>query len=427
MAFGKALGLAGTQSVVRIILGFVSAKVSAIYLGPAGTALLGQINSLLQVVQGTVANGAEAAVVNLTAERRGEARAYSQLWTVALRLVLTLACVAAGLMAVFSVPIANWLLGAPGYWPVIIVAGLAAILGVLDKVILGTLNGLKLMGSVARANIVSSVLEVAAFTVLVYLYGLWGGLLGVAAIYTAKLVVSSTFAFRSGFLPLGALREGFDRATLKAILGFYPMLLVQSAAPAIADILVRNSVMAGLGLEQAGYLQATWRLSNIYLGVLTTAAGLFFMAHYAELTDDRSRGVMMRRVALQMFGLTVAAAAGIYLLREWIILIVLTGKFLPMGDLMPLQLLGDVFKMTYLPLAMALVVARRSSAYMFQAAAGAILFVALTYLLQPWLGVQGAPAAYASYHFATLLYLVVAQRRYLFRRRYTINLVEGQR
>jgi len=416
MALRNAMGLAGAQTVVRILLGFVSAKVSAIYLGPSGTALLGQVTSFLQLVQGTIANGADTAVVSLTAERTANKEELATLWSTALRLVLTMACAFALLIALFCKPLSQWLLGDVAYWPVIIVAGVTSILAVADKVILGALNGMKQMTLIAKANIASAVLEVCLFATLVYHFGIWGGLFGIAGIYSIKLAVTSLAAFRTRIVTTTAFREQFDSSTANEIMRFYPMLLANAIIPTLADILVRNSVIGNLGLEQAGYLQATWRLSNIYVGVFTTAMGMFFLAHYSALTEDSARAFMLRRTAFQLFLLTTVAASTIYFLRDWIIALVLTRQFLPLGDLLPMHLLGDVLKMAYYPLQMALVVQRRTSWYITQAAAGPTLFVLLSYELLPMFGVQAAPIAYALFHFLVLLFLCVAQRQLLFRR-----------
>ena len=61
------------------------------------------------------------------------------------------------------------------------------------------------------------------------------------------------------------------------------MLLAHSIAVPLAQILVRSGTVRTLGLEQGGHLQAVWRLSDMYVGVLTTALGFYFMAHFSSL------------------------------------------------------------------------------------------------------------------------------------------------
>ena len=411
MALRRALGWAGAQTGARIVLAFFSAKITAVYLGPAGIALVGQINSFVQMTAGAIGNGADTAVVNLTAGRKTTPGGLPVLWGTALRLVLVLAGALALVVALSSAPLAAWLLADKKYWPVVIVAGLATILAVADRVILGALNGLKQVTLIAKAGIGSAVFEVCAFASLVYTFGLWGGLLGMAAICAVKLTITCIVAIRSGLVTPRMLTGAFDSGTAREIAHFYPMLLVNAVVPGLAEILVRDSVMSGLGLEAAGYLQATWRLSNMYSGVMTTALGFYFMAHYASLPNDADRATMLRRTVLQLLAMTAVAASSIYVLREMIIRVVLTPKFLPMGDLLPLHLLGDVFKMMDYPLQMALVTQRRMSWYIAQAAGGPALFAILAHACLPILSAQAAPAAYAMSHFVVLLLLLFAQKR----------------
>jgi PST family polysaccharide transporter len=241
-------------------------------------------------------------------------------------------------------------------------------------------------------------------------------LFGIAAIYVAKLVISCTIAVRSGLVTQRALLGTFDVHTAREIARFYPMLLVHSIALPLGQILVRSGTVDGLGLEQGGYLQAVWRLSDMYVGVLTTALGLYFMAHFSALTSDAERGVMLRRTMLQMFGFTALAALAIYLLRDVIIAVVLTRKFMPMGELLPFQLVGDIFKMVHYPLQMALVCQRRMSWYIALAAGGPAIFVILSHVWLPLLGAQAAPAAYAMSYLMVFIALLCAQWTILSRR-----------
>jgi O-antigen/teichoic acid export membrane protein len=415
MALRVALRWASIQTLVRVLLGFFSAKVSAIYLGPAGMVLIGQLNSFIQVAQGTISNGANTGVVNLTAERKSPGRLH-QLWGTAMRLVLALGGIFAFVSVLTAVPLGSWLLFSERYWPVIIAASLVVVLAVSDNIILGALNGLKQVGLIAKVGIISAVIEFCLFVSLTYNFGIWGGLCGIVGIYVAKFAISCTFAFRSGLVSPRALLGAFDARTVREIAKFYPMLIVHSIALPLGQILVRSGTVAGLGLEQGGYLQAVWRLSDMYVGVLTTALGLYFMANFSALTNDAERGAMLRRTMLQMFGFTVVAALAIYLLREVIIAVVLTRKFMPMSELLPFQLLGNVFKMVDYPLQMALVCQRRMSWYIAQAAGGPAIFVILSHVWLPMFGAQAAPAAYAVSYLVVLMALGFASRRLLFTR-----------
>jgi PST family polysaccharide transporter len=401
---------------VRIGLGFFSAKISAIYLGPPGVALVGQLTSFIQAVQGAIGNGAGTAVVNLTAERSSQPERLNSLWATALRLVLVLALASSVLISAGAGPVATWLLGESNYWPAIVLAAFAVVMIVTETIITSALNGLKQVNLIAKTAIGSSLLEVSLFASLVYFFGLWGGLIGCAALYAAKLTVTCVAAFRSGLIKPGELAGAYSPDMLREIARFYPMLIAHSIALPLAQILVRNTVIEDIGLDNAGFLQAAWRLSDMYVGVMTAALGLYFMSHYSGLSSDGERGRMLRRTTLQLLGLATIAATMVYLLRDLIITIVLTRQFLPMGDLLPFHLVGDVLKMVDYPLQMALVAQRRMYWYIAQAAGGPAIFALLTAVWIPEFGSQAAPMAYAVSYFLVLVGLAYALRKLLFKR-----------
>jgi PST family polysaccharide transporter len=410
MSLQNALGWSSIGAAVRIALGFFSAKVSAIYLGPAGMVLVGQVNNFMQVTAGAIGNGANTAVVNLTAERAADRAALPRLWASAMRLVLAVAGLTALAAGLAAGPLSEWLFFSREFWPVVVVAGLVIVLAVADNVVTGALNGLKQVDAIARAGIVSSVIEFAGFVSMTWAFGVWGALLAMTGVYGTRLAVSSTIAFRSGLVRPRDLFGAVDGDAVRAIGRFYPMLLAHSIALPLGLLLVRHLVVGAAGLEQAGFLQAAWRLSDVYVTVLTTALGLYFMAQFSSLGDEAERGALLRRTVVQVAAVTALAALGIYLLRDLVVRVVLTREFLPMTALLPFQLAGDVLKMACYPLQMALVSRRRVSVYIAQAIGAPALYVLLAAAGVPALGVTAAPLAYACAYGAVFVGLLFALR-----------------
>jgi polysaccharide transporter, PST family len=410
MSLQKALGWSGLGAAVKIALGFFSAKVSAIYLGPAGMVLVGQINNFMQVTAGAIGNGANTAVVNLTAQRATARETLPEIWAAAMRLVVALAGVVALVVALAAGSLSHWLFFSREYWPVVLVAGLVMVLAVAENVLTGALNGLKQVNAIARATVVSSFVEFGLFVSLTCAFGVWGALLAMTCVYITRLAISCVIAHRSRMIRRRDFVGRLNLGALKEIVGFYPMLLAHSIALPLGLLLVRGVVVRELGLQQGGYLQAAWRLSDVYVTVLTTALGLYFMAQYSSLEDESTRGAMLRRTILQVTAVTATAAVGIYLLRDVVVRVVLTREFLPMTLLLPFQLLGDVFKMACYPLQMALVSRRRSGVYIAQAIGAPMAYALFTYVSLARLGLRAAPIAYASAYAVVFVALVIALR-----------------
>lgn len=410
MSLRKALSWSAAQTGVRLCLGVASAKISAIYLGPPGVALVGQLVSLLQLLQGAISTAANTAIVNLTAERHSSPDRLYELWATALRIVWALSFAACGIVAVVSLPLADWLLGDSRYWAALLLCGIAIVIGASESAIASILNGLKQVDLIAKINIGSSVLEVSLFAALVYFFGLWGGLIGTSAMYVVRILVTASVAIRTGHVSPSRLKGHFNRQDARAVLHFYPMLLAQAIALPLAQIVVRNLVIDGTSLTTAGHLQSAWRLSDMYVGVMTTALGLYFMAHYSGLLAGQERAKVLRVTVLQVLALAVMAAGAVYTLRDLIITLILTKDFLPMGELLPFHLIGDVLKLAGYPLAMALVAERRSVWYIAQAGGGPLIFALGTMTLLPLFQAQAAPMAYAASHLAAFLLMAYAHR-----------------
>lgn len=405
MTFRNALSWSVAQTGVRICLGFVSAKISALYLGPAGVALVGQLASFLQMVQGAISTAANTSIVSLTAERSSSPARVDDLWATALRLVWGLSFVACGIIAVASTPVSEWLLGDSQYWAALLMCGLAVVIAATEAAIASMLNGLKLVDLIAKINIGSTVLEITLFATLVYTFGLWGGLIGTCAMYAVRFSVTVSAAVLSGHVSPSRLKGALNRQDAQSILNFYPMLLVHAIALPLAQIVVRNMIIDGTTLSTAGYLQSAWRLSDMYVGVMTTALGLYFMAHYSGLPIGKERAKLLRTTVRQVAALSVVATLLIYSYRDMIITLVLTKEFLPMGDLLPFHLIGDVMKLAGYPIAMALVAERRSTLYIAQAAGGPLIFMVGTMVMLPAFKAQAAPMAYALSHLVVLLFM----------------------
>ena len=403
-----ALGWSAVSTALRIALGFVSAKVSAIYLGPSGIALVGNISNFIQLSTGVILSGTNDALLNLTAKRERDELAMSRLWSTAITVVIGVGSFVTIATIMAAPRVSQLLLLDRRYWPAVMIAAIAMPIAAIDILLLSALNGLRKVNIVAGAGIVSTIVDVVIFSSSAYLFGLWGALCAVSATYAGRLTVSLAMTLWSNAIRPRALLRGFDFSTFREVMTFYPMFIVNVIAVPVSQILVRNKIVASSGLDAAGQLQAVWRLSDIYVGVLTTALSMFFMARFSSLDSPTRRAQFLVTTLSQLFLLTACAAVGIYLLRDVIISVVLTEQFRPIRYLLPFQLAGDVIRVVDIPLQMSLVSSRRTKVYIAQAVTGPITYVVLTFVLQPLLDLQSATVAHCVAYAARLLILGVA-------------------
>lgn len=413
MALKTALVWSAAQSVLRLVVGFISIKVTAVYLGAPGLALVGQINNFMALAQGGVANAIQTGVIRFTAESEGDAARQKAVWRTGILLSLSLSAPLVVLVMVLAKPISRWLFDTEAYWLVVLVSGPCVLLAVLGYVLTGILNGLKRLREVSLVQILTILGSAAVFIPLAYVWGIWGGLIGSALATTIALLISVPFLLRDGgVLHWRDLRGGMDRKLVGEFWGFFPMLLANSAVAPLGLIWVRDALSGGLGMDAAGHWQAMWRVSEMYTMVLTTALGLYLMPHLSSCKTDGHFARELFKITYQVAAITLLAVVVLYPLRDVVVSLVFTPDFYPVTDLFAWQLAGDVLKMISWPLRMALVIKKRVAWYIVLEAVAPLIHAGLTHMLWQQWGVNAATLGYAASYLVVDLLLLVALRDY---------------
>lgn len=412
MALKTALVWSGLQSLLRLVLGFLSIKVSAVYLGPAGLALVGQLGNFISLISGALGNGTQTGVVKLTAESTSKGEPIHALWQGATMLAAVLG-LAFGLgVAALSRPLSAWLLETPDYWPVMVLVGLFLPLMQFNLVVTGAINGMKHIAGLGAIGVASTVAGAVVFIPACYFFGIWGGLFGSAVSYAIPVLVASVALIWVRGIALRDFKPAWHSEIMLSLLRFYPMLLAHAIAVPLATLLVRDAISNTLGLTQAGFWQASWRLSDMYTQILMLALSMFLMPHLSSISDRLQFGRELRSIVSKVTILTALAAAAIFILRDWLIPLIFSAEFSPVRELLPYQLLGDVFRMAGWPIRMVLVIKMHAKWYMFIEIGVALLQVGLTHLLLQDSNAIGATIAYAASWACALIVLLFVTREY---------------
>jgi polysaccharide transporter, PST family len=238
-----------------------------------------------------------------------------------------------------------------------------------------------------------------------------GGLFGTILAVASGLIVILAIVRSAKAIQVSRCLAHWRPELLPSILAFYPMLLVHAAAEPLTLLLVRDALIGATGVDQAGLWQATLRLSNIYTLVLLTTLSMYSLPTLSAISDPGQFRKVMFGMAVKMGAATAAAALAIYLCRDLIVRVVFTTAFLPVRDLLGVQLLGDVLNLAGWPLHSALMAQNRSKTYMTLEVGVAVSQIALTHVLLPKIGVSAAPTAYATASGMALVALVLMHWR----------------
>ncbi|MGL4958113.1 MAG: O-antigen flippase, partial [Plesiomonas sp.] len=177
----KVTAMTGLLTLLRMAMGFVIAKVVAIYTGPTGMAMLGQVQSMVGSLNGIINAPVGSGVVRFTAENKEQGFvACAPWWRAALQWVLIISGIAIPSGLLLAKPIAAWLFQDPQLaWVVmatVCVLPFAAIGTLFNSVI----NGQQLYRRYVGLGMLSALISGGVMLTMIALYNIQGALLAAA-------------------------------------------------------------------------------------------------------------------------------------------------------------------------------------------------------------------------------------------------------
>ncbi|MFM4937381.1 O-antigen translocase [Aeromonas veronii] len=391
----KVTAMTGLLTLLKMAMGFVIAKVVAIYTGPTGMAMLGQVQSLVGSLNGIINAPAGSGVVRFTAEYKDQGfEACAPWWRAALQWVLIISAIAFPVGLLFAKPIASGLLKDVNLaWVVmatVIVLPFAAIGTLCNSVI----NGQQLYRRYVGLGMLSALISGGVMLGMIAWKNIEGALLA-AAVQAALIgVVMLITNLRQPWFKLRYWWGAVEPKARKDICGYMLMAITSALTVPVSLILVRNILIAQVGWDATGQWQAVYKISEVYLGVITMALGTYYLPRLASLTGVDAIVSEIHKTARIIIPIVVAMALGVYLLRDVAISLLFTDEFRSARDLFAIQLSGDVIKIASWLYAYPMLSRGATKWFMGTEILFSLSFVALTYLFVANMGLKGAAVAY---------------------------------
>jgi PST family polysaccharide transporter len=395
-------------TLLRIGSGFIVAKVVAVYTGPSGMAMLGQLQSLVTALTGVVAAPVGNGLVRYTAEHQAAGfEACAPWWRASVRWLQWLLAIMIPVVCLGAKPIATWIFGDAGYGWLVVVAALALPLSALNTLLASVTNGQQQYARFIVLSMVSVVLATALMLGLIMSRQLEGALLAAAIFSALSGLVMLAGALRQPWFRVRYWLGSVDRQHLRGTGAYVAMAVTSALCVPASMVLVRNILVAKVGWTDAGHWQAVYKISEVYLGVITMALSTYYLPRLSSLAGFDSIRQEIWAVTRVVMPVVCVMALGVYLLRDVAISLLFTEQFRAARDLFAVQLVGDVVKI--LSWLFAFPMLSRGAASWF---IGTEILFAATLPAMAWLfvgnyGTQGANLAYLVNY---LLYFAVVYK-----------------
>lgn len=401
----KITSLNSVSVILKIIIGFVSSKVIAIFIGPSGMALVGNLRNFVASIEGVATLGFTNGIVKYVAEKEENQEDLKRFLSTIFITLFFVILVLSGLLYFLADYLSQEIFGSLFQFEAVFKAFAIALPWYIASIIIvAIINGFGEFKKVIYINIIGNILGLLITVGLIFFYKTFGALL--AVIISPSVLFFVTLFFINKKINLFQLvsLKSFDFSVLKPMSEYSLMALVSMIFGPMVYLAIRNSVIDTLDINQAGYWEAISRISNYYLLFLTTVLTVYFLPKLSKATSNKETKSVFWSYYKGIIPIFLVGLIMVYLLKDILIQILFTKEFLPVSKLFIWQLVGDFFKALSLILGYQFFAKKLTKAFIITEIISLTIFwFSSTYLLSIY-GIEGIVMAHA---FTFFMYFVV--------------------
>jgi PST family polysaccharide transporter len=316
------------STAINFISGFIVVKVVAVKIGPEGIAFVGQFQNTTAILTILATAAISTGVIKYLAEHKSDPIKSSKIINTAFLIVF----ISSLIISIFVMSTSGFLSEAAfktkNYWLVYFLFGLFTMVISFNVMFLAILNGLKEIRKFTIVNISSSLAGVGLTVLFAYTWGIEGVLISSTATAIVIFFINIYFFSKLGIKWKPDFKS-WDKPVVKMLSAFSLMAIVSGFVVPTMQILVRDRIINQFSIADAGYWQAVTKISDYYLGFITSVLGVYYMPRLSELKNKKELRLEIingYKIILPVVG---SIALLIWLFRDLIIHVLFTPVFLP--------------------------------------------------------------------------------------------------
>jgi PST family polysaccharide transporter len=402
----KSANLNTANISVKIFAGLIITKFIAVFIGPEGMALIGNLRNFLSAIQSFAIAGLYQGVVKFIGKFKNNVVELTKTISTVFyfgffsSMLLSLLCY-------YNADYLNNLIFLNNdYTYVIEYLALVLPFYALNMFVFSIMNGFSKYKILIIINIIGQVLGLLVTILLIWQNNIDGALIAVIIAPALNLLITIVGILYRKNLMSSININSFNFTTLKNLSPYMIMALVSAIAIPIVLIIIRNYLITKIGIKEAGYWEAMNRISNYYLMFINSLVTLYILPRFAELNTKKAfrREVFnFYKSIMPLFG---ALLLIIYFTRTFVVSFLLNDEFRPVEDLFGYQILGDFMRILSMVIAYQFLAKKMFSHFIIlEVFLFVIMYFSSVYLIDVF-GLKGAVMGHClSYfmHFAIIL------------------------
>ncbi|PHM23112.1 lipid III flippase WzxE [Xenorhabdus ehlersii] len=344
MSLAKASVWTAGSTLIKIGVGLLVIKLLAVSFGPTGVGQAGNFRQLITVLGVLSGAGIFNGVTKYVAEHHQQPEKLRAILGTSSLIIMGFSTLLAVIFLLFSEIISISLFGHTHYKTVVQALAFIQMGIAYANYFLAILKGFRDAKGNALAIILGSLTGMLAYSLCYWLGGYEGALAGLALVPALVVLPAGLMILHSKVITFSALKPMWDRAIASHLGKFTLMALLTSITLPVAYVMMRNLLAARYSWEEVGIWQGVSSISDAYLQFITASFTVYLLPTLSRLKNKQE--ITREIVKALKFVLPAVAAASfsVWLLRDFVIWLLFSDKFIAMRDLFAWQLVGDVLK-----------------------------------------------------------------------------------
>jgi len=411
----KVTSLNSVSVLLKIGTGLITSKVLAIFVGPGGMALVGNLRNFLSSAETVSTLGFQNGIVKYVVDHKDDEERLRKIISTVFISLLTATLLLSVILFVCASYFSQLIFDANDQLAVIFkVLALLLPWYATTVFLLALINGLGKFRNVIYINIFGNVLGLLFSVFMIWKFQTFGALLSIIVPPSLLFFVAFYYVNQEIRFLRQVSFAAFEWKIIRDLSEYSLMTLLATFVGPLVYLAIRNNAIANIGIAQAGYWEAMNRISTYYLMFVSSILSLYFFPKLTLAKSNQSTREVFRSYYKGIFPLFAIALVVVYFLRFVVVALLFTPAFLPTTKLFFWQLLGDVFKAASLILGYQFFAKKLTAAFVLTELFSLAMLYGFSRYFMSLFGIEGIVMAHALTYFVYLLVLIVYFRKSFF-------------
>lgn len=399
---------------INFILGVLSVRIVAQFLGPPGMALIGSFKNFTALFKSLSTLGVNASLVRLFVENKNDKSELSKIYSTFFWIFILISVAFGVMITAFSGFFSRLLFTTSEYGFAVRLFGLLLPFIVLNTFWIAVYNGLQQFRKIVFIQILSSIFTFVLTISLIYFKKLEGALIATAISDVILLLITLLFVVNNKEYFQFDLQKIISKKYFSVIGRFSVMSLLSAIIVPLTLISIRSLLIEANSVEKAGIWDAVNRISGFYMLFFSSGLSLYYMPKLAELKTDSEFINELKNYFKTLVPIFLILVIGIFIFKDFIVNVALTKEFSEVKEIIIWQLLGDLMKVMSLAFGYQILVKTMMKRYFAVEIIFNLAYFGLAYFMIQTENVTGAVKAYFLANCISFLLILVLFRK-LFR------------